>query len=166
MMRNKLLGVISGLGLFAVLTGCISTVAPYDEKGAEQIVEVAAAVDTFYADMLATPAPERVYSQWEPRYREITVALRMLVMRNQIRPMNSESIAISEQILQFFERYQQRHKDNWARYILFDDDPQKLAADAVYKDALLGNHRQRFFRLFIAMALSEEAKKSFNPQQG
>ena len=64
---------------------------------------------------------------------------------NKIRPLNKESTQIAQQILDFWVEYKEKHNEN-----------------NTYKNSLLNIHQKRFSRLFIAMAVAEEAKTEDN----
>ena len=143
---NKSRQVVSYLILFLAfsqLANCsVKLVADYDAAVAESIIEVAQRVDTFYTRLLETPQDERKYVKSVDNYIAIEVELRSLVMRNKIRRLNDESIEIAETTLEKWSKYKKAHKEN-----------------DLYKDALVLLHRERFTKLFTAMAIAEEAKR-------
>jgi hypothetical protein len=141
-------------------SGCaIKLVADYDARIAQENINISRQVDKFYGQLLETAYSDRSYDAFKDRYIEIEVNIRALVVQNKARPLNDESISISETILEKWIKYKDTHKENWARYQLPDGDENKIEAKDIYKDVLIGNHRKRFTRLFTAMSVAEEAKK-------
>jgi len=148
------------LALMVLLSGCsVKMVADYNAAGAQEIIRIAKVVDLFYGDLLETRYEERSYDRFAEKYRSVEVDLRGLMFQNRIRPYNRESTRISEIILDKWIKYKNRHKSQWEKYRLPEDSPDKIKASEIYKDVLVEKHRRRFQRLFIAIAIAEEAKK-------
>lgn len=129
--------------IFALLCECrVKLIADYDATVAEAIIKLAKDVDTFYAQLLETPGDKRDYNEFADKYLAIEVELRSLIIRNKVRPLNKESIGIAENTLELWLKYKNKHKEV-----------------NIYKDALAKQHRNRFDKLFTAMAVAEEAKR-------
>ena len=134
------------LGLLFLLSlivgGCsLQMVAPYDAKTEEQIFTDARLVDQFYAELLDTAEDKRQYAVSAPKYREIELDLRALVLRNKVRRFNEDSIEITQKILKHWIKCKERHKEKDA-----------------YKDAVAELDRDRFRRMFEYAAGAEGAK--------
>ncbi len=143
--KSRLPGAAQLLWLVVALSlgGCaIKLVADYDQPAFDETLKVAKEVDRFYGALLERPEGQRQYAQFSSQYVDIESDLRSLVMRNQARPLNEESIKISETILDLWRKYKGAHQENNS-----------------YKTALASLHRKRFTRLFNAAASAEEAKK-------
>lgn len=140
---SRLSNVLSILLVLMLIQGCaIKLVADYDANVALEIIAVSKQVDQFYGKLIETSSSERSYDKFKDKYIEIEVNLRGLIVQNKTRPLNDESISISEITLEKWLKYKSAHKEKNS-----------------YKDILAKNHRKRFTRLFTAMAVAEEAKK-------
>ena len=140
---NKLKSLLIIFASVVIAAGCqVKFVADYDAKNAQQILQVAKRVDYFYTKLLNEAENKRTYDKSKTEYVDIEVELRSLLMRNEIKPLNKESIKIISTIIKKWKKYQFNHKSNNA-----------------YKTVLLENHRDRFVRLFVAMSVAEEAKR-------
>jgi hypothetical protein len=131
--------------LFCVLCSVSCTVRYVPEYNAvlsDEIIRVAKKVDYFYANLQNTSDSLRTFDKSIEHYTEIDVDLNSILMRNKIRPLNSESAKIAENIVSLWTKYKNSHKKN-----------------NTYKDAQLVLHRQRMGRMFSAMFDAEEAKK-------
>ncbi|MBY4675796.1 hypothetical protein [Marinobacterium arenosum] len=130
--------------MLLVASGCSARfVAPYDATVQEQIIEVARKVDLFWGWLLETPVEQRQYVQFADSYNEIESDLRMLQMRNDIRPFNRESTRQTAIALELWQQDRADHK-------LKDS----------FSDFLAKRHRQQFIRIFTAMARGEQAKQT------
>jgi len=151
--------LVSTLFFLLLTQGCVKLIADYDAEISREIVKVSKQVDLFYGDLLETEYAERSYDAFKKRYIEIEVNIRALVVQNKARPLNSDSVAIAETILEKWIKYKEKHKQNWAIYQAANGYKSSVKVEDIYKDVLAKNHRQRFTRLFIAMSVAEEAKK-------
>jgi hypothetical protein len=134
----------------ALCVGCsVKLVADYDAGTAEAILQTAKSVDGFYLRLLDTPENERPYSKFSEHYTTLEVELDGLVVRNRIRALNEESTKIAETTLAKWVQYKKAHKESNA-----------------YKDVLAMIHRERFMRLFTAMAVAAEAQKEASAPAG
>jgi hypothetical protein len=124
-------------------SGCsVKLVSDYDQTTADELIRIAKEVDVFYGTMAELPDTAREYSRFSKDYVEIESDIRSLVIRNKMRPLNEESIKISETILDEFMKYRTKHKE-----------------ENIYKDTLIKLHRNRLLRLFTAMSVAEQAKQ-------
>jgi hypothetical protein len=135
---------VLALALF-LLTGIqcapIRLVADYQQATLDETLRLAQDVDAFYLTMLETD--ERPYAPYAERYIAIEAALGSHVLREESRPLNTESARIAEIILGRWQAYRARHRTSGG-----------------YPDARFD--RMRFRRLFGA-AVSAEAAKQLAP---
>ena len=139
-----------GLALLtALLTACagIKLVADYDAEAAKAIADTSSAVFTFYDRMIsARAAPPRpatlAYRDFADDWGRIETQIRVMLVREESRPLNADSEAITKTILGFWASYRNKH--------LTTDD---------YNARLLVIHRDRFQRLFAAALRAEKAKQ-------
>ena len=131
---------------FSLLLGChVKLVSDYDQTTANELIRIAKEVDIFYGTMAELPDTAREYTKFTKDYIEIESDIRSLVIRNKMRPLNEESIKISETILDEFVKYRKKHKE-----------------ENLYKNMLITLHRNRLLRLFTAMSVAEQAKQINN----
>lgn len=148
-LRAAALGVLPSALLSVLLGACsgIKLVADYDAEAAKGIAETASAVFAFYDRMIsarATPPrpPALPHRAFADDWGRIETQIRVMLVREQARPLNSDSEAIAQTILGFWVKYRDRH--------LSSDD---------YNARLLAIHRDRFQRLFAAALRAEKAKQ-------
>lgn len=140
---NRVYYTVPLLIVLLFIHGCaIKLVADYDEKVAQEIINVSKQVDQFYGELIEMVESERRYEKFKDKYIQIEVNIRALILQNKARPLNEESISIAETTLEKWLKYKNAHKENNS-----------------YKSTLAKNHRKRFTRLFTAMSVAEEAKK-------
>ena len=143
MILYKTKSILLLLICFSLCLGCsVKYVSDYDQITADELIRVAKKVDMFYGNLGEIQESERQYSKYSKEYIDIESDIRSLVIRNKIRPLNEESIKISETILAEFMKYRKKHKE-----------------DTLYKDTLIILHRNRLLRLFTAMSVAEQAKQ-------
>ena len=137
-------GLLLWIVLFCLLVaGCAVKLVPdYDSGTFEEIIRAEKEVDLFYGNLLETPARERAYSRYAGQYVSIETDLRLLVSRNESRPLNEESASIARTILDFWEKYKARHEQ-----------------ENGYPDGSARLDRSRFTRLFRSALSAEAAKK-------
>ncbi len=130
--------------LFIIIcSGCsVKLVSDYDQTTADELIRIAKKVDMFYGNLSELSESEREYRKFSKDYIDIESDIRSLVIRNKMRPLNEESIKISETILGEFMKYRKKHKD-----------------ENLYKNTLITLHRNRLLRLFTAMSVAEQAKQ-------
>ncbi|MBC5782274.1 hypothetical protein H8N03_04910 [Ramlibacter sp. USB13] len=133
--------------LFAGLASCagVKLVADYDAESAKGITDTSAEVFAFYDKVIeakAKAAPGKLpYAGFADDWGRIETRIRVLVVREESRSLNSESQRIARTILGFWQKYRARHQGT--------DD---------YNARLAGIHRDRFQRLFTAALVAEKAK--------
>ena len=133
---------ISLLLLLSFFNGChVQLVADYDQATVDSIINTFKQIDNFYVDLLNTPAAERKYEKSSNMYNIIESDLRVLLLKNSVRPLNEESTQMTQNILDLWIKYRNAHKENDG-----------------YKDALLNLHRERFYEMFSAMLKAEKVK--------
>ena len=134
--------------MFWALSGCsnIRLVADYDTEAAKSITDTSAAVFALYDRMIAARIAtgrnaKLAYSPYNEDWGKIETQIRVMIVREESRPLNSDSESIAKSILGFWEKYRAQH-----------------AALNDYSAALLAIHRDRFQRLFVAALRAEKAK--------
>lgn len=132
------------ISLIAVfLIGCtVHLVADYDSATFEETLKVGKKVDRFYGDLLETKSGERSYQKFSERYVDLESDIRALLTRNRARALNKESTEVVAITLKLWVKYKENHK-----------------ARDTYSDGNAKLDRNRFARLFTAMASAESAKK-------
>jgi hypothetical protein len=143
MMRR--LAAVLAIALTALASACshIQLIADYDEATLEESIRIAKRVDVFYGTLLELEPEGRTYAPFADDWVDVGAEIGSLVHRNASRPLNEESLQISQDILAFWRSYQEKHKEKDA-----------------YPDARFD--RRRFERLFRA-AVSAEAAKQRSP---
>ena len=134
--------VLLTLLLVAASACSVKFVADYDAATFEEILKTGKIVDRFYGDLLEAPEGQRKYATYSARYVEVETDIRSLLTRNQVRPLNTESIKINETILNLWDKYKANHKKN-----------------DTYGTGIAQLDRGRFLRLFKAAADAETAKR-------
>ena len=133
--------------LFGLLAACtnVKLVADYDAEAAKAITETSAEVFTFYDKLIEAKAKAGAaklpYSSFAEDWGRIETRIRVLIVREESRPLNSESRRIARTILEFWQKHRAGHQKS-------DDYVLKLAVV----------HRDRYQRLFTAALLAEKAK--------
>lgn len=93
----------------------VSMVAPYDESLMEQTRQITRQVDRFYLLMQEATVNEngaRNYMNYVKDYIDIEVELNDLLLKNRIKPLNSESVRNVEIALETWVNYKEMHKKN------------------------------------------------------
>lgn len=141
------LRLLSLLLLIGLLTSCTSVrlVPDYDADAVKGITDTSAEVFTFYDKVIEAKAKAGTaklrYAGFADDWGRIETHIRVLVVREEARALNSESQRISRTILDFWQKHRAKHKET-------DDYGLKLAEI----------HRDRFQRLFTAALVAEKAK--------
>jgi hypothetical protein len=140
------------LGFSVLLTGLlvscagVKLVPDYDAEAAKGITDTSAEVFAFYDKLIDAKSKvgtaKLPYARFAEDWGRIETRVRVLVVREESRPLNSESQRISRTILEFWQKYRAKHQET-------DDYGAKLA----------GIHRDRFQRLFTAALVAEKAKQ-------
>lgn len=142
------MGIILAFALF--MGGCtVKLVADYDSATYEEILRVAKEVDKFYGILLDMPEKERAYKGFSGKYIELEATIRSLYTRNLTRPLNKESTKISENILELWIKYKDRHKTS-----------------DTYTSGNAKLDRKRLQRMFVSAADAEVAKKLDDEDKG
>lgn len=132
-----------------ITSGCkVIFVPAYDSQIAAQIDETAKIVDKFYLSMLETTTIDndgRAYTKFAEQYVVIEAELNSLLNKNKIRPLNQNSIRITEITLQLWQKYKEEHKVK-----------NKLS------DGLIKLDQKTFSELFYAMQVAEQGKNIIN----
>ena len=148
--RETLSGMARGLvflGLLlvlaSVLSGCaIKLVADYDEKTEQDVTALSAQVIGFYDQLLEKKSDERTYDAAAATYGDIETKMRVLLLRQQVRPLNQESEKQVGLMLEEWERVRALHKGKQS-----------------YPDVLIRTHRRNFERYFVAILRAEKARQ-------
>ncbi|RYG87423.1 MAG: hypothetical protein EON59_07455 [Alphaproteobacteria bacterium] len=133
--------------LLALLASCMSVklVADYDVEAAKAITATSAEVFAFYDRLIeakaSAPSGKLPYAAFADDWGKIETHIRVQMVREESRPLNTESQSISETTLKFWQKYRAAH-----------------VAKGDYNATLLGVHRDRFQRLFTAALAAEKAK--------
>ncbi len=129
--------------IFALgLHGCsMFKVAEYDAKFKEDIIQVAKKVDLFWGQLQAVDDSERQYDKFKDQYALLESEIRSLIMKSDIRPLNSESTQQAKIALELLLQDQKIHQSKNSM-----------------SDFQIKRHRKQYTRIFTAMAKGEEAK--------
>jgi hypothetical protein len=139
------------LVVLVIFNSCaVKWVADYRKDIEDAVVEVAKKIDKYYADLTSTTGEDGTVhyttdltkEQFEKRFREIDTELYGIYLRNQSRPLNSESAQISKNILD----------ELWRKY----------NGDIGTNKPLLEIHRKRFTRNFEALLRAEKVLEGAN----
>jgi hypothetical protein len=139
------------LACMVVLIGFISAcsgvklVADYDAEAAKGITDTSAEVFSFYDRLIEAKAKAGTgklpYASAAEDWGKIESRIRVLVVREEARLLNSESQRIVASILEFWQQRRAEHRTK--------DD---------YVAALVPQHRDQFQKLFTAALVAEKAK--------
>ncbi|WP_199139689.1 hypothetical protein [Delftia sp. ASV31] len=130
-----------------MLASCASVrfVPEYDAESAKAITETSAEVFAFYDRLIEAKLKQGnenlPYAATADDWGKIETKIRVLTVREDSRPLNSESQQITRTILEFWVNYRAKHRDT-------NDYAAKISRI----------HRDRFQKLFIAALLAEKAK--------
>jgi hypothetical protein len=142
--------VPAALGLAALLLGgCIRLIAPYDAQIESETLAAAKAVDRFYADLLEEDENQRPYARFRERYVQVETDLRALVLRNEVRPLNTESAGIARDLLTLWGQKKELHRTRNG-----------------YRTGAARLDRDRFADLFKYALRAEKAKAESEPAAG
>lgn len=121
-------------------------VPDYDAEAVTEITDTSAEVFAFYDNLIGAKekadAAKLPYAGFAEDWGKIETRVRVLMVREESRPLNSESQRIAGIILEFWQRYRAKHQKT--------DD---------YGAELARSHRDRFQRLFTAALVAEKAKR-------
>ena len=133
------------LVLTLLMPGCFKFVPDYDSTLEANIIQTAKMVDIFYRKMEKLPEGQRPYSQFKDGYFEIETELNSLYLRQKTKPLNGNSIRITEIAIELFTGDRATHEKT-----------------GTFKTVLIKRHNEQMQRVFIAMANAEAAKKLVN----
>ncbi len=135
-------GIVAiALLLGASLPACLHLVAPYDDQTERETFAAARAVDLFYGGILEARSDARRYAKFSDRYVQVEAELRGLVLRNEVRPLNEDSVEIAHNILTLWQQAKDRHQKSDG-----------------YENGAARLDRDRFARLFRYALAAERAK--------
>ena len=144
-MKNKFIAFVC---LLVLSQGCkVSLISNYDAAIATQIENTLKMVDQFYLTMKETTAEAndgRAYQHFVNQYIAIEIELQSLVDKNKVRPLNKNSTAIAENVLEQFIKYKDQHK-----------------ADNTIKDANIILNRMYMHDQLVRLQMGE----SFKPRE-
>jgi hypothetical protein len=123
----------------------VQLISDYDPSTVEAIIQSFKEIDQFYTDILNTSPEERYFNNYSNSYNAIESNLRVLVLRDSVQQLNTESTQMAQNILNLWLKYKNDHKENNS-----------------LKDALIILHRDRFFQMFSAMLVAENSKPKSN----
>ena len=142
--------LLTALSFLSASCSGIKLVADYDAEAAKAITDTSAEVFAFYDRMIEAkakaPGQKLRYGAFNEDWGKIETRIRVLMVREESRPLNSESQRIARTVLDFWQKYRKSHQST--------DD---------YASALLPIHRDRFQRLFTAALVAEKAKRLADP---
>lgn len=108
--------IVGVLLLTGMIMSCrVTLTAPYDESIVNQTQQLVKQVDRLYLTMLETTENRndvRAYRHFAEDYINIEVELNYLIIKNRMKPMNSESVRNFEIALEAWIRYKEQHKMN------------------------------------------------------
>jgi hypothetical protein len=147
---RRLVALLLAFAILPGAAGCrVQMVADYDAAAFEEILAVGKKVDKFYGALLDAAPDRRPYSAFSEQYVALEADMRSMLVRNQVRALNAESIEISETILKAFARYKGRHRKT-----------------NTYTDGDAELDRNRMRRYFVNAAKAEKLKdEDKNPDQ-
>lgn len=142
--RRRRLAIASLAVLATLAAGCrhIQLVADYDASAIDEAVRLGKRVDVFYGNLIETDVALRSYTMFAAQWLDIEADLRGQVRRHAARPLNPESTAIAQGILDFWVQYRTRHKTS-----------------GQYTTGAAELDHARLVRLFNAVANAEAAKR-------
>ncbi len=132
-----------GLVIFAImLNSCsYSRLADYDQRTADKIVEISRMINLFYVNLSEQPVDERPYSKSIESYNRVQVEIETLLLMNQMRADNEESIKQTENLLTLWTKYKNTHKEK-----------------DKYSDAMIMLNKKAMQRIIVAIATGEKLK--------
>ncbi len=140
MHKTKLLGF---LVIAILLCSCsYSRLADYDQRTADKIIEISKMVNLFYFNLSDQPASDRQYHKSADAYNHIQVEIETLLLMNQMRTNNEESIKQTENLLSLWVKYKSTHKEK-----------------DKYSDAMIKLNSKVIKRSIAAIATGEKLKQ-------
>ncbi|MBA4417181.1 MAG: hypothetical protein C0392_04630 [Syntrophus sp. (in: bacteria)] len=125
MMKGKVLAIL-WLILMVMPSGCsVRLVSQYDADTEKAIVDTAKKTDLFYGKVLELPQDQRHYASLSDQYVSIETDIRSLVLRNEARRLNAESIEQSKILLNLWLGIKNDHRCRQDMAKLKDDNDRK-----------------------------------------
>lgn len=150
--KRAILFLITLTSLLTFNSCKVAFMPSYDASILEQIDQTSKSTDKFYLLMLETTKPEnegRKFEKFAEQYVDIEVELTSLLNKNNVRPLNSNSVRVCEITLQLWIKYKEEHRK-----------------DNTLSNGLIKLNRKTFNDLFFAMQVAEKAKDIIsNPPQ-
>ncbi len=125
-------------------TACskVQYIAEYDKTTEDHIYKCALLVDEFFEEMLLIDEKNREFENFKNGYKNIEIELYKLIMLEQIRIKNEDSIKQANLL-----------------YEMWNDAMLKHEEDIIIKDIILYENRKIFIETFIELAKCEQNKK-------
>jgi len=103
--------------LMIMVGGCktVKLLPDHDAVIAQEIDEAAKDIDAFYLTMLETTANEngeRAFKRFAEGYVDIEVKLNAILTKNKLRELNENSVEISKNTVELWQRFKNRHKED------------------------------------------------------
>jgi len=132
------------------VSGCTTHyISNYDPAIKNEIIEVSKKIDIFWGALFDVKPSKRKYDKFKIQYNQIEADIRVLVIKNEIRSLNRESIIQANIALDLWIEDRALHKKN-----------------DTFSDFQAKRHRKQFNRVFTAMAKGEEAKNISASNEG
>jgi hypothetical protein len=145
-------GYRAGFGpLLALVAACsVMLVSSFDQSSVDRTNEISKSILGFYQELLSTPASGRAAMGGELRAKQgdIETAIRVHLLREQARTMNTEGAKIAEDLLASWQTFSASHLSS---------------GETVLTDATLNVERQVLERELRSAFVAEESKKLATP---
>ena len=136
--------IVAALAALLLAACRVKLLDDYDKASEDALLRTYGQIESLFDAMAEAPdSTARSYARFADRYAEIQQAIRVQVVRESARPLNSESFGIISIIDSVFTGYRQRHRDS----------PRGVAA------VLLERQRVNMRRLFTAALKAERVKR-------
>lgn len=97
--------------LFGLQACTVRLVDNFDSASFEETIRLSKLVERFYIDLLQSDARQRQYKNFSNRYTGLEIELRALLLRNELRPDNEDSVKIVNKLLTLWIETGNRHKE-------------------------------------------------------
>jgi hypothetical protein len=145
--------VVAAVAL-AMLGGCVTLVSSYDQESVDRTAQISKSVLTLYQQLLSTPPEDRraaVNGPLAQSIGDIETQMRLHLLREQARDMNSEGATVAENLLKSWLEFSASHRS---------EDETALS------DATLNIERGILERHLRAAFVAEESKKLARKRAG
>jgi hypothetical protein len=139
--------LITAAVAFAILGGCVTLVSSYDQDSVDRMTQISKSVLTVYQQLLATPVADRraaVTGTLAESIGDIETQMRLHLLREQAREMNSEGATVAQNLL-----------DSWIKF----STNHRSGDETALSDATLNVERGILERELLAAFEAEGAKK-------